>query len=349
MNPETGVGAGDRHRESRGIVVRLRHGGDLGCHANPCARSFHLAPGSFWYGFSVASALVGTFLGAVFAGAARRSLRLARHAQGSRRSCTWCRRWAARSAGTSSRSTCSASSADSRSARRRCSRRCTSRRSRRPIVAASSRACSSSTSCSASCSRSSSNALVQQLAGGADPWRLKLGVAAVPALFFLVMMYTIPQSPRWLAQRGRRDEAKASLARVGVADGDAMLAEFERAAETARRKSGAGAVRRRVSQAHPARDPDRSVQPALGHQRHPVLPQGHLRGRGLQSACRNDLQQVAVGAANLHRDHLRPAGHRSRRAQEAAADRLGGHGAGAGRCRGHHGHGAGHAHTCSYS
>ena len=29
---------------------------------------FHLEPGSFWYGFSVASALLGTFIGALFAG-----------------------------------------------------------------------------------------------------------------------------------------------------------------------------------------------------------------------------------------------------------------------------------------
>src|ERR1044072_435275 len=33
------------------------------------ARTFHLEAGSFWYGFSVASALLGTFIGAVFAGA----------------------------------------------------------------------------------------------------------------------------------------------------------------------------------------------------------------------------------------------------------------------------------------
>jgi sugar porter (SP) family MFS transporter len=82
-----------------------------------------------------------------------------------------------------------------------------------------------------------SNALVAMSMTGTDPWRVKLGVAAVPALFFLAMMYTIPQSPRWLAQRGRHDEAKASLARVGVADADAMLREFEVAAETARRNS----------------------------------------------------------------------------------------------------------------
>ena len=30
--------------------------------------TFHLAPGSFWAGFAVASGLVGTFLGALFAG-----------------------------------------------------------------------------------------------------------------------------------------------------------------------------------------------------------------------------------------------------------------------------------------
>ena len=59
---------------------------------------------------------------------------------------------------------------------------------------------------------------VQGYAGGADLWRLKLGIAAVPAMMFLVMMYTIPQSPRWLAQRGRHDEAQGQSARVGVAD-----------------------------------------------------------------------------------------------------------------------------------
>ncbi len=75
-----------------------------------------------------------------------------------------------------------------------------------------------------------SNFLLQWLAGGADVWRWKLGVAALPALLFLVLMYGIPQSARWLALRGRHAEARASLERLGVADPDAMLAEFERAA-----------------------------------------------------------------------------------------------------------------------
>jgi len=83
-----------------------------------------------------------------------------------------------------------------------------------------------------------SNFVVQEAAPGADLWRLKLGIAAAPAILFAVLMYTIPQSPRWLSQRGRNAEAKASLERVGVSDTAAMLAEFERAAESARRNAG---------------------------------------------------------------------------------------------------------------
>jgi sugar porter (SP) family MFS transporter len=82
-----------------------------------------------------------------------------------------------------------------------------------------------------------SNALVQQASGGEDLWRLKLGIAAVPALFFAFLVYTIPQSPRWLSMRGRTDEARASLQRVGVTNPGAMLAEFARAAEAARQNS----------------------------------------------------------------------------------------------------------------
>ena len=56
-----------------------------------------------------------------------------------------------------------------------------------------------------------SNLVVDQLAAGADPWRVKLGIAAAPAILFAILMYTIPQSPRWLALRGRLDEARADV------------------------------------------------------------------------------------------------------------------------------------------
>ncbi len=82
-----------------------------------------------------------------------------------------------------------------------------------------------------------SNALVEQFSGGRDLWRLKLGIAAAPAVLFAILMYTIPQSPRWLSNRGRIDEARASLRRVGVTDTESMLGEFQRAAEDARRNA----------------------------------------------------------------------------------------------------------------
>jgi sugar porter (SP) family MFS transporter len=79
-----------------------------------------------------------------------------------------------------------------------------------------------------------SNFVVQWIAGDFDAWRWKLGVAAVPAFLFLLLMYTIPQSPRWLSLRGREAEAKASLEKLGVSDTSGMLAEFVRAANEAR-------------------------------------------------------------------------------------------------------------------
>lgn len=44
---------------------------------------------------------------------------------------------------------------------------------------------------------------------GDDSWRWMLASGTVPALIFLFMRAGIPESPRWLASRGRLDEAKA--------------------------------------------------------------------------------------------------------------------------------------------
>ena len=53
-----------------------------------------------------------------------------------------------------------------------------------------------------------SNYLVGTLELGADEWRWKLGVTAVPAIVFFLMMLPVPNSPRWLASKGRVDEAR---------------------------------------------------------------------------------------------------------------------------------------------
>jgi SP family arabinose:H+ symporter-like MFS transporter len=50
---------------------------------------------------------------------------------------------------------------------------------------------------------------------GAAEWRWQLGVTALPAALFFVMLFTIPRSPRWLVKKGRVDEARAVLKMTG--------------------------------------------------------------------------------------------------------------------------------------
>jgi len=50
---------------------------------------------------------------------------------------------------------------------------------------------------------------------GQTGWRWMFGVTAIPSLLFLAGMYAVPESPRWLARRGKLPEARAILARIG--------------------------------------------------------------------------------------------------------------------------------------
>jgi len=59
-----------------------------------------------------------------------------------------------------------------------------------------------------------SNYLIGTLMLGAEEWRWKFGIAAAPGLLLFALLYTIPQSPRWLALRRRLAEAKDVLHRI---------------------------------------------------------------------------------------------------------------------------------------
>jgi len=50
---------------------------------------------------------------------------------------------------------------------------------------------------------------------GTAEWRWDLGVTAIPAAVFFVMLFTIPRSPRWLVKKGRISEARSVLQATG--------------------------------------------------------------------------------------------------------------------------------------
>jgi sugar porter (SP) family MFS transporter len=63
------------------------------------------------------------------------------------------------------------------------------------------------------------NKLIQGLGDEAwnvsSGWRWMLGAETVPAILFMAMLRTVPESPRWLVQKGRTAEARTILEKVG--------------------------------------------------------------------------------------------------------------------------------------
>ncbi len=71
-----------------------------------------------------------------------------------------------------------------------------------------------------------SNYIVGLTHGGPNEWRWKLGVSVVPAVLFFLMLFQIPRSPRWLAEKGRNQEARVVLTLIGEENVDAQLASI---------------------------------------------------------------------------------------------------------------------------
>ena len=68
-----------------------------------------------------------------------------------------------------------------------------------------------------------SNYIIGRIGLGPVEWRWKLGVQALPALLFWVLLYTIPRSPRWLVMKGLLKEAAAVLVATGVREVPAQI------------------------------------------------------------------------------------------------------------------------------
>jgi len=71
-----------------------------------------------------------------------------------------------------------------------------------------------------------SNYVIGLLHFGNMEWRWMLGVSGIPAALFLVMLFGIPRSPRWLVKKRRVDEAREVLRMTGEEQYEAELQDI---------------------------------------------------------------------------------------------------------------------------
>jgi MFS transporter, SP family, xylose:H+ symportor len=64
-----------------------------------------------------------------------------------------------------------------------------------------------------------SNYLIAQVVLSAESWRWMFGVEALPAAAFYLLLFLTPRSPRWLVMKGRITEARVVLDRLGTDTG----------------------------------------------------------------------------------------------------------------------------------
>ena len=71
-----------------------------------------------------------------------------------------------------------------------------------------------------------SNYLISLLNLGLTQWRWQLGVAGIPSALFLIMLYGIPRSSRWIVTQNKTDEALEVLKLMGSPNSEAELREI---------------------------------------------------------------------------------------------------------------------------
>jgi sugar porter (SP) family MFS transporter len=143
-----------------------------------------------------------------------------------------------------------------------------------------------------------SNFAVAQLIGGADLWRWKLALAAIPAFAFLMLLLTIPQSPRWLISKGRLAQAVLSFKSLGIADPERASREMQEAAQHA-----GEAPSQKLSFAIHRRPMLLAIGVALFSQLSGINAILYYLGDIFRAAgfssMSSDLQSVAIGVTNL--------------------------------------------------
>ena len=70
------------------------------------------------------------------------------------------------------------------------------------------------------------------IAGLPNDWQWMLGSESVPALLFTVLLFTVPESPRWLVSQGQEEKAAAIFVRTGEGDVEGEMAAIKESFRT---------------------------------------------------------------------------------------------------------------------
>src|SRR6185503_21337373 len=76
-----------------------------------------------------------------------------------------------------------------------------------------------------------SNFVISLAGFGSVEWRWELGVTAIPAILFFILLFVIPRSPRWLAAKGFMDEARSVLRMSGEENYEQQLKNIKESIE----------------------------------------------------------------------------------------------------------------------
>ncbi len=61
---------------------------------------------------------------------------------------------------------------------------------------------------------------------GPDSWRWMFGVMAIPSAIFFLLLFLVPESPRWLVKKSRVDEARGVLESIGAENVGGEISEI---------------------------------------------------------------------------------------------------------------------------
>jgi MFS transporter, SP family, arabinose:H+ symporter len=84
-----------------------------------------------------------------------------------------------------------------------------------------------------------SNYLVGLFQFGANEWRWKFAVPALPAALFFLLLFAIPRSPRWLVRKRRIPEAREVLQQIGQENSEQELQDIIHSIDTEHASSDA--------------------------------------------------------------------------------------------------------------